>query len=483
MKSGVSIRNGFRILVLAAIALCNPVVGFVDVLPNCIGYWMLCVGLNRLSDLNGRIFAAVRRFRILTLLSVIQLLAAYFAYNVIAPHATNVYELRSFVAMGSFLMLLAHLFLLLPAFRDLFLGLGYLAERHDGAVLLLEKKGKTQVARIASLTRLFVVASSVFAFLPEVTGLASLNGKGENGTPAFGMLWYDSALSSPEAGVDRYDYIEFLRLLAGAVVLIVAIVWLVSLVRLLSRIWRDAWVDRLESIYQANVLPQSGMLTVRVFSGAFYLLQIAFVFAAGVRMNDRAALPGILFSVFAFLAVLRLGRLATARPAVSILCVLLGLTSVAQLILNDRYLQRFTPEESLYRKEAYASFCAVQLTDVLEALLKLALIAALFWLLYRIVREHTGVHYGSAATEHLSRSATLRLHKKFAVRLGAAFAVFALASVLSIAETLLRFRYQWLWLLSLAAAFVGIMMVYSFLYELKSEICFSYDSDGVNKNI
>ncbi|MBQ2735145.1 MAG: hypothetical protein IJF33_04865 [Clostridia bacterium] len=484
MRSGVQIRSGFRILILAAVVLCNPTVGFVDVLPNCIGYWMLCVGLNRLSDLNGRIAEAVRRFRILILLSIVQLLAAYFAYGVIAKQATNVYELRSFLALGSFLMLLAQWFFLIPAFRDLFLGLGYLAERHDSTMLLVEKRGKTDVQRIASLTRLFVVASSVFALLPELTGLSSLNGKGENGIPEYGMLWYDSVLSSPESAVDRYVYIDFLRLLATTASLIIALIWLISFVRFVLRILRDdRWIKRLEGIYQAEVLPQTGMLTVRCFSKFFYLLQIAFVFAAGVRMNDRAILPGFLFSIFATFAVLQLGKLASLRCGCYTVCGLLAITSIGQLVLNDRYLQRFTPKASLYQKEAYEMFCAVQVADIFEVVLKLLLIAVLFWMLCRIARDHTGVQYGDETSMSLSQSATQRLHKKFAVRLNTTLAVFVLAAVLSIAETLLRFRYEWLWLLSLSVSFVGVMMFYSFLYELKSEICFRYDSDGVNKNI
>lgn len=483
MKNGVQIKNGFRLLIPAAIVLCNPVVGFVDALPNCIGYLMLCAGLHRLADLNGRITEAVKRFRILTLLSIVQLLAAYFAYEVIAPQATNIYELRSFLALCAFLMLLAQWFFLIPAFRDLFLGLGYLAQRHESAELLLEKKGRTETQRIASLTRLFVVASSAFALLPELTGLSSLNGKGENGSSAWGELWYNSVLSSPETAVDRYVYIDFLRLLAATASLIIALVWLISLIRFVRRILRDSgWIERLEGIYRADVLPQTGMLTVRCFSKAFYLLQIAFLFAAGMRINDRAILPGALFALFAIAAVLQLGGLSPTRHGCYVIGGLLTLASIGQLLLNGRYLRRFAPEASLYQKEAYEWFCAVQVADVLECILKLGLIAVLFWMLQRIAREHTGVHYGDGAA-YLSQTATTRLHKKFSTRLNANFVIFLVAAVLSVAETILRFRYEWLWLLSLSASFVGIMMFYSFLYELKSEVCFRYDSDGVNKNI
>ena len=143
-------RNG-RLLALAgaSILLANPIVGFVDLLPNCFAYLLLCVGLSRVADLEGHICEARRRFQILTVFGIIQLLAVYFGYGVLRSRATNLYELRSYIVLCSFVLLVAHWFYLLPALRELFLGADYLADRYNAAEIgKTDKRGRTPVGRL-----------------------------------------------------------------------------------------------------------------------------------------------------------------------------------------------------------------------------------------------------------------------------------------------------------------------------------------------
>ena len=53
---------GLLYVMLGGIFLCNPVVGFVDVLPDLVGYLLISVGLLRLADLNGHILESAQRF-------------------------------------------------------------------------------------------------------------------------------------------------------------------------------------------------------------------------------------------------------------------------------------------------------------------------------------------------------------------------------------------------------------------------------------
>ena len=484
MKNSTKVRTGFLAVLFAGVVLCNPVVGFADILPNCIGYWLLCYGLNRLADLDGHISVAVRRFRILSALSIAQVLAAYFAYGVIEPQATNVYEMRSYIMLGAFLMLVAQWFFLLPAFRDLFRGLDYLAERYGVTSLTAEKKGKNAVQSMASLTRLFVVASSLLALLPELSGFSSLNGKGENGTPGFGSEWYSSVISSPEQAIDRYAFIDVLRALCAVASLIIAVIWLVSFVRLIRRILHEReWLETLDARYQSEILPQMGMLTVRCFSRSFYLLQLGIIFVASLRMNYYAILPSAVFALLTFLALFWVRHLVSVSRGAYAVCAGCAAVSIVQTVLNTSYLNRYEPEASLYQGDAYNLFFAVRLADAAEAAVTLILIAVLLHTMYRTVCLHTGTRYDGEYAENFSGTSSQRLHKRFAGRFKIIFVIFFLAAVAQIADAIFRLEYPWIWLFALALSFIGIMMFYSVLYELKSEISFRYESDGVNKNI
>lgn len=484
MKCRSQIRTGFVSVLIAGIFLCNPVSAFVDILPNCIGYWLLCYGLYRLADLNGHIFEAVRRFRILSVLSVAQLLVASFAYGVIEPQATNVYELRSFLMLGAFLMLIAQWFFLIPAFRELFCGLDYLADRHTAQSLTCKKRGRTVVNRMAAKTRVFIIISSLMAFLPELSGFSSLDGKGENGTPGFNVEWYSSVLFSPSQTVDRYGYIHILRILCGTVALIAAVIWLVSFVRFIHRILRQReWLQTLDTRYREEILPQMGMLTVRRFSRSFYLLQFAIVFTASLRMSFYEVLPGAVFALLAFLALWTVRRLVKVPPVFYAACVMCAVVSIVQMVVNSFYLARFDPEAALYIAEAYERFLIVRILNAAEAVLTLILTAVLLYTLYRVACAHTGVCYGDDKSEALSRFSAQRLHQRFGARFKVVFAFFALSAVVCIADAVLRPQYQWLWLPAFALSFGGIMLFYSVIYELKSEISFRYASDGMNKNI
>ena len=257
-------------LLLGGIILANPVVGFIDFLPNFFGYLLISLGLCRVSDLDGHLSEAYKRFRILAILGLGQIVMSYFGYGVLRSEATNLYEMRSYVVLCSFVMLTVHLFYLLPAFRELFLGVEYLAHRQDAAEIVRpNKRGKTPLGRLWSKTRFFVFFSAVMAFLPEISALTSLTGMGPNGIPVFGEKWYGD-LITPEA-FDWYRFISLLRFLSGIAVLIAGGIWGISLLRFFKKLKREGeWLARLGKKYQVEVLPQTDMLTVRRFSMAFY---------------------------------------------------------------------------------------------------------------------------------------------------------------------------------------------------------------------
>ena len=126
-------KLGLGWLIPGVIMLSNPVIAFYDILPDCIGYLLLCVALLRLADLNASISDALKRFRTLIWINIGGLLMQYYIYNVLAKEPKlNPQEIPTMVLLCAFIMAVPQIYFAVPAYRDLFKGFWELAERHDG---------------------------------------------------------------------------------------------------------------------------------------------------------------------------------------------------------------------------------------------------------------------------------------------------------------------------------------------------------------
>ena len=472
MHSNIKMRGAFLAIGAAALFLCNPIVAFVDVLPNCVGYLLLCIGLNRLADLSGRLSEAARRFRILLLLGFVSLLAVYLIYGVMGRQTAqmNRYEQPVYILLASFVAMLVQWYFLIPAFRDLFDGIGMLAERHGSDRLTRQRRGKTLTERMRSATTRTLVLLSSLSLLPELTVLT----------------WFEYHEENPFFPFDWYQYVGLFRFACGAIAFVIGLIWLVRMIRFCTVTLRDrAWIKQLRSQYCANVLPKTGMLTVRRFSTSFLLLQIALIFALNLRMNQRAVLPSLIFAVLTVLAIFNLGQFFPRewRAPCNAACVLLTLGSLLHLWVSGTYFKRYLPEASLYDPEAYREFLLVRVADTVEILLTFLLIVLLFRCLTRIAQEQTGVDYGGERARYLSADATERLHRDFLVRANVTVAIFFVAALISVLEAWLRLEHPWLWLPSFLCSLAGIWSAWSFLFELKTQVQYRYHSDGVNKDL
>ena len=485
MKSKNKMKGCFLAILASAFFLCNPVVAFVDVLPNCIGYLLLCYGLYRLSDLCGGINESFGRFRTLLLFSLISLIACYFIYGVLGQGAVepnyqeelvyggvgeNPYQQPVWILIASFVSLLVQWSILIPAFRRFFSGIELLAERHGADVLTRERNGKTLPERMRRATTVFVILSSILSLLPELTVLTYFEHHEEN--PLFPFDWY--------------EYVVLFRGACGLVAFVVGLVWLIRMIRFCMAAMRDpAWIECLDVQYRSDVLPQVGMLTVRRFSAGFLILQIAMIFSINLRMSHRSLLPGVVFAALVILAVCMLREfLSTEQRTVGIVgSVMLALAGAAHLWLSNSYLRKYRPDVSLLNPDAYQRFLLVQVADAIEIVFSFVLLVIVLVMLVSLARAYTEVNYGGHDARYLSADATARLHREFQMRAYASAGLFFLAALMAGLEAWLRLEYPWLWLPSAVLSIAGIWSAWSFIYELKMQIQAHYQSNGMNKNL
>ncbi|MBQ9131951.1 MAG: hypothetical protein IJX62_05730, partial [Clostridia bacterium] len=313
-------RNGWLYWVaLAGLFLADPSVGFYDWLPDAVGYLFLCVGLQRLADLNDSVEQAWRGFRAMAWVGVAQMGAAWVIHSYLPSLGTaaNPYERPVAILLCVFLTGLARCCLLLPAFRRLFRGVQSLAELHGGSVMLAERRGKTLCQRMSARTARWIVLSSVLSVLPELAVLTTFeyNAAGKSEYPE----WFAGGQSS--VNFDWYTYVELFRLLVGVILAVICLMWIVGFFRLVFRLGRDASLRQgMESLYLERVAPRTGMLTLRRLRRSGMLISAGAVFAAsfrnstvqvsdtvhsqGVMVGSYELLPGAVCAAFVLFGVL-----------------------------------------------------------------------------------------------------------------------------------------------------------------------------------
>lgn len=456
MKNDIKSHVGLRYVMLAGIFLFDPMIGFVDVLPDAIGYLLLCVGLSKLSDLNDAVSEAAQRFRNMVWVGCGQLVAAYLVHIVMGQSAEqmNRYEQPVAVLLCSFALLVLRWYFLIPAFRDLFKGIGQLAERHGCHALCEEKKNKTRTERASAATTTWIILSSFLSVLPETSILTSFEHDAESEIFTF----------------DWYRFISLFRGACGVLLAIVAIVWLVRFFRCFGDALRDReWIDALRVRYINEVLPQTGMLTLRRFSLIFLLIKVAAIFTVNFRLNHFSVLPALGFSVMLLLAISLMDTPTEEKRSCKLAGISLAFFSAIRLFLNVTYLLRFQPEASLYQADAYWHFLAMRVAGACEAIVTLVAVVALLKLLTRLVREHTAVDYGTNAVT-VSARATEKLHRALEKRLKIIFVIFFLAALVNAADALLQLTLPWLWWIAFVLSVAGICLLSSFLHELLTQI-------------
>ena len=135
--------------IISFVFLFNPNVSIIDVLPDFIGYMLLCGALTRIADLNDYLYDAVKIFKRMILIDAGKWLAIFWTFSM-----TVVDQKNSSILLFTFVFSLLELLFLLPAYKKLFEGiiqLGYLIpnntilsnEKKSGRIIIIGTKQTT----------------------------------------------------------------------------------------------------------------------------------------------------------------------------------------------------------------------------------------------------------------------------------------------------------------------------------------------------
>lgn len=459
-------RLGLTWSIPAVLFLFEPVIAFSDVFPSGIGYLILYLCLGQLADLNGRIEESRSHFKKMIWVGVGTAIMQYYLYHVIpgTEGKMNAQETPMWILLCSFVVLILQFIFLLPAYRELFLGLGALAEQYGGSALLATRRGKTRYDRMARFSMVFVVVSSVLSVLPELSLLT---------TPEY---------EAEKLPFDWYQFIGLFRTVAGFLSFVIGAIWLVRVVLLLIRTMREKpLMEALEQRYAAEMLPKTGLLTLRRVRFAFALMMIGMVFTVNARMDSQMMLPSGFCAILFCAAIPILGDFAKGRSFFFGASALLLGTSVAQKVLCNRYLDAHSSfEASLYHPDAYIDFFILCLVEIIDALAVFVLLLMALRTVHIMVCGETAEIYDHDRGG-VSRAATDRLHRRFRIRIYICGSLLFLSALAKSLESYFQLQYPWLWWIAMPITVAAAISFVALLFAVIEQLEWQYSSYGLNK--
>ena len=444
-------KLGLGWLIPGVIMLSNPVIAFYDILPDCIGYLLLCVALLRLADLNASISDALKRFRTLIWINIGGLLMQYYIYNVLAKEPKlNPQEIPTMVLLCAFIMAVPQIYFAVPAYRDLFKGFWELAERHDGkAVFNYGKRNTNLCERMRRASGVFVVLSAVLSVLPEFSVLTTFEYEME------------------KLPFDWYGFVWLFRVSAAMILTVLFLVWIIRLIRFVLLFSRDReMMDSIEERYVRDILPQSDMLSMRRLRFGIVFLTIGAALTVNICIEQQILVPNLLCAIFVCIGVFVFGEDFKQTKPFFIAAGALGAVSIGELLLNNYYTKQYSYELSGWDPDAYRLFLGLRIVQVAGVFLA----AGVFWILLNLlsnfVKERIFERYEGSNAEEVSERATGRTRKVFAKRITVCRILFCVSAVALALESIFQLDYPWIWWISVPTVIASTIAFASLLYAL-----------------
>lgn len=422
----------------ALIFLCNPNVQGLDVLPDFIGYLLLVAGLRRVSLLDESFAEASRLFRRMAWLSVAQFVGIFWIFTV--PSAE---EVPTLVLLLCFVMGVLELMTVLPACRQLFHGLSYIASRMEGTVPFTPARGARGgdiTDRACRRCQIFAVVKVALCAIPELSSLT------------------DASYRAGATLFNWYAYVHGFRAIAFVVGAAVGVIWLVRTVRYLKGIAQD---HTLWNTLLARCEQDEAEHPERVPAGhlkrSCTLAILAFAFCINFSVDGLNILPGFMTAVLFLLMLVPLGRYLSARTRTLCICVFGLHTVIAGVVyaMTSAFFIRYDLYAYYRDEQVQAAYDAVCIGAIVEAVSFLLVLSALVLVVNVLIRDYTGAH--GAATFCYTKEQIVRIRARQLKQYMLPVLLFAVLTAAShVAYAYLLPEYDFVWM---PDVFLGALLV------------------------
>ena len=374
MSGRLSRNIGFTLLPFAFLFLFEPGISVSDLLPDFIGYSIICIAIRNLADINNRINEAFKGFRKGILISLLRLVAVYVLDNFFIETEQSIGLL-----LFSFIFSFFELVVLIPAYRCLFEGLLALGITYDGTAVYSKKvkrvkklvnggeeyedtvvSSKNLTEKAYSFTVWFMVIRAACMTLPEFTSLPT-----------------DAS----------YEFVSLLRLFGVVIAIPFGIVWLIKMISYCIKIKRDKpFIANLSELYLKNVKEHPNLYVSRSVLIGLSTMLVAFALYVNLYSDYVDLVPGFLFYIAAALASLILIRFSKKSIALIITCIAGGSVSYYSRNATIAFHSEFYPaavKKSIDAYNAYYDMFALHIADTVISFAAVVLALLILWDIYK----------------------------------------------------------------------------------------------------
>ncbi len=394
---------GLGAVVTALVFLFNPNFNIIDILPDFIGYIILCAALSRLSDMNEDISVARRKFSYMIAADVAKLACIFITFS--SPSAD---ERNTMLLLIAFAFAVIEAVLLIPAIRSLFGGIMNLGYKFDNTSVLGRKKSarKNYTEKIRSASIAFVAVKAAAYTLPEFAVLTTHT--------------YDEGSRM----VYIYDFIGLLRAFAFIVALIVGIVWLVCAAGYFNRLRKDeAFISALDAEYAENVAPRTGYFVrkdVRLASALFFVASLLFI---DFRLEYFNVIPDVLGAAVLIGAAIILKKRIPDLVKYFVPFLAYAVLSLVATLVEYNFFTEYYYSAIIRNDEAYRAYCVMLASSMFDVLGFILAIIGMSYILKSFIKDHTGFFIPDATinAEDKIKKVHNELNKKMFVLYAGAF--------------------------------------------------------------
>lgn len=367
---------GFGYILIGFLLLCNPIIHVVDLLPDCIGFFLICKGLNKLAYFNSNLSEAKDRFKKLGFTELIRTTCILFI-----PYTSD-----SAMLLFAFIFGVVEMIYFIPALNYFFEGLNYIGMRYEGESVFAKREKKKkfsakskqvmeQGAFLKKLTYKFYVFRIVCTLLPELTSLQM----------------YDNLGTVTAFSINYSRYKPFLYVVLGLIVLIFGIRWGVCVAKYFNGIRRDRrFLENLNEKYNRDIAVRTELFIGKKMKSVLFLYICAVALSLTLYIDGINILPGVLSSAALIAIGIMMSKYSRLSFAVLPFCIVRSALSIINLFLEKIYfIDNVYDEEALeWVQEAAKQYYRIEILSVVENVFAILAFAIFMIAFLKTVKKH-----------------------------------------------------------------------------------------------
>jgi hypothetical protein len=380
MNGKLNKNIGFSLLPFAFLFLFEPNYTVLDVLPDFIGYLIICAAIINLADIDHHVRNAFEGFRKAALISGLRYIAIYFLHTVFTDSHQTL-GLLLFV----FVFAVFEIIVLVPSYKNLLEGILNLGMMHDGSSMYQKKfklykkydkrtqktvtykreQRKNHTEKYYSYTVFFVVLLRLACTLPEFTTLIANS---------------------------SYEFVKLLRWFGIILVVPFGVAWLVKNFLYFSKIRKDTiFISNISKVYLEKARENSELYTYRRLSTGLYLVLVAVVLSLDFYSGFSNLIPDFMFYATLILGCVFLKEFTKKWISVTVVSSVGIVSSALAHFSAESFHSVFYPaaiRKNLQAYYAYYTMFGFHVADAVVLIITIILVLLLLWDIYKLNSEY-----------------------------------------------------------------------------------------------